>query len=112
MIYRRHWREYGAAIRFAAILGLVFGIVAGAAVLKPPLMGALFGAVSAVTDFAAGMAMIGAIEIFVPRTTLGRRLLARPFFVVVFAKAAAYLAVVVGLAIGGRLGPRDRKSVV
>ena len=104
MIYRRHWREYGAAIRFAAILGLVFGIVAGAAVLKPPLMGALFGAVSAVTDFTAGMAMIGAIEIFVPRTTLGRRLLARPFFVVVLAKAAAYLAVV-GLVIGGRLGP-------
>ena len=104
MIYRRHWREYGATIRFAAILGLVFGIVAGAAVLKPPLMGALLGAVSAVTDFTAGMTIIGVIEIFVPRTILGRRLLARPFFVVVLAKAAAYLAVV-GPVIGGRLGP-------
>lgn len=104
MIYRRHWREYGATIGFAALLGLVFGLVAGAAVLKPPLMGALFGAASAVTDFTVGMTVIGAIEIFMPRTALGRRLLARPFFVVVLAKAAAYLAVV-GLVIGGRFGP-------
>jgi adenylate cyclase len=101
---RRHWREYGAAIRFAAILGLTFGVAAGAAVLRPPLMGALFGAVSTVTDFVTGMAMIGALEIFVPRTALGRRLLARPFLVVVLVKAAAYLAVV-GLLVGVRLGP-------
>jgi adenylate cyclase len=105
LIYRRHWREYGAAIRFAAILGLAFGVPAGAAVIKPPLAGALFGAVSAVTDFVTGMAMIGALEIFVPRTAVGHRLLARPFLVVVLAKAAAYLAVV-GLVIGGRLGPQ------
>ena len=105
MIHRRHWREYGAAIRFAAILGLAFGVAAGAAVLKPPLTGALFGAVSGVTDFATGMAMIGALEIFVPRTSFGRRLLAQPFLVVVLGKAVAYLAVV-GLVIGGRLGPQ------
>jgi adenylate cyclase len=104
LIYRHHWREYGAAIRFAAILGLAFGTAAGAAVIKPPLAGALFGAMSAVTDFSTGMAMIGALEIFLPRTALGRRLLARPFLVVVLAKAAAYLAVV-GLVIGGRFGP-------
>ena len=68
LIYRRHWREYGAAIRFAAILGLAFGTAAGAAVIQPPLSGALFGAMSGVTDFVTGMAMIGALEIFVPRT--------------------------------------------
>jgi adenylate cyclase len=105
LIYRRHWREYGAAIRFAAILGLAFGVAAGAVVLKPPLMGALFGAVSATTDMVAGMAMIGAIELFLPRTPAGRRFFARPFLVVVLAKALVYLAVVV-LVIGGRLGPR------
>lgn len=84
---------------------MVFGVAAGATVIKPPLTGALFGAVSATTDMAAGMAMIGAVELFLPRTSIGRRLFARPFFVVVFTKALAYLAVV-ALVIGGRLGPR------
>jgi adenylate cyclase len=105
LIYRRQWREYGAAIRFASILGLAFGLAAGATLIRPPLAGALFGAVSAVTDFVAGMALIGALEIFLPRTDFGRRLFARPFLVVVLGKAAAYLAVV-GLVIGGRLGPQ------
>jgi len=105
LIHRCHWREYGAAIRFAAKLGLAFGIAAGAVAIKPPLAGALFGAMSGVTDFATGMAMVGAIEIFLPRTAFGRRLLARPFLIVVLGKAAAYLAIV-GLVIGGRLGPQ------
>lgn len=105
MIHRRHWQEYGAAIRFAAILGLAFGIVAGAAVINPPITGALFGALSATTDMTVGMALIGAIELFLPRTPAGRRLFARPFLVVVLAKALAYLVVIV-LVIGGRLGPR------
>ncbi len=104
MIYQRQWREYVAAIRFAAVLGLFFGLSAGAVMLKPPLVGALFGAVSAVTDFSVGMALIGAMEILLPHTVLGRRLLARPFLVVVLVKALGYLAVV-GLVIGGRLGP-------
>lgn len=105
MIYRRHWREYGAAIRFAAVLGLAFGIAAGASVIKPPLMGALFGAISGVTDFTTVMAMVGAVEIFLPRTAFGRRLLARPFLLVVFGKALVYF-VIVGLVIGGRVGPQ------
>ena len=105
MIYRRHWHEYGAAVRLEAILGLAFGLAAGAVVIKPPLAGALFGAVSGVTDFVAGMALIGALEIFVPRTTFGRRLLAQPVLVVVLGKAVAYLGVV-GLVIGARLGPQ------
>jgi adenylate cyclase len=105
LIYRRHWREYGAAIGFAAILGLAFGVVAGAAVLKPPLTGALFAAVAASTDMAVGMVMIGAIEVFLPRMPAGRRLFAQPFLVVVLAKALVYLAVV-ALVIGVRLGPR------
>ena len=105
MIYRRHWREYGAAIRFAAILGLAFGAAAGATVIKPPLTGALFVAVSATTDMAVGMAMIGAIELILPRMPAAHRLFAQPFLVVVLAKALVYLAVLV-LVIGGRLGPR------
>lgn len=104
MLYRRHWTEYFAAIRFAAYLGLLFGLAAGAAMIRPPLMGALLGALSGVTDFVAGMAVIGALEIFAPRTAWGRRLQAQPFGAVLLAKAVAYSAVV-ALVIGGRLGP-------
>jgi len=105
LIYRRHWREYGAAIGFAALLGLAFGVVAGAILIKPPLTGALFAAMAASIDMAIGMAMIAAIEVFLPRIPAGRRLFAQPFLVVVVAKALVYLAVVV-LVIGFRLGPR------
>lgn len=103
MIYRRHWQEYGAAIRFAAILGFLFGVSAGALVISPPLTGALFGAVSAMTDMAVGMAVIGAIEIFLPRMPVARRLFAQPFLVIVLAKALVYLVVVV-MVVGARFG--------
>ena len=106
LIYRRHWREYGAAIRFAAILGLAFGAAAGATVIKPPLTGALFVAVSATTDMAVGMAMIGAIELLLPRMPAARRLFALPFLVVVLAKALVYLA---GSVRASRCSRRARK---
>ncbi len=98
---------YGAALRFAVVLGAVFGTAAGAVMLEPPLRGALFGFLSSVFDSFVLMALIGAMEIFlfVPRTRLGRALAARPFPVTVLAKFAAYLAIV-ALVIGGRLGPR------
>ena len=105
MIYRRDWREYIAAIGFAAFLGLVVGLAVGAAMIKPPLAGALFGAVSGVTEFVTGMVMIGALEIFLPRSAFGRRLLARPFLIVVLGKVVVYLAIV-ALVVGGRLGPQ------
>lgn len=102
---RRHWQDYGSALRFAAVLGAGFGATAGAVMLKPPLAGAFFGALSGVADFTAGMALIGAAEIFLPRTRLGRALAALPFLAGVLAKGAAYLAVVL-VVIGGRLGPQ------
>ena len=105
MIYRRDWREYIAAIGFAAFQGLVVGLAVGAAMIKPPLAGALFGAVSGVTEFVTGMVMIGALEIFLPRSAFGRRLLARPFLIVVLGKVVVYLAIV-ALVVGGRLGPQ------
>ena len=70
---RRHWVNYGSALRFAAIFGGVFGATAGAVMLRPPLAGALFGLVSAVVDSLAIMALIGAMEIFGPRTRFGPR---------------------------------------
>ena len=102
---RRHWENYLAALRLAAILGGSFGIAAGAVMIKPPLAGALFGFVSGVVDFTAGMALIGAAGIFLPRTRLGRSLASLPFLAGVFATGALYLTVVLAV-IGGRLGPQ------
>ena len=102
---RQQWLSYLVALRFAAVLGGVFGLVAGAVMLKPPLTGALAGMVSGVVDFTTGMAFIGASEIFLPRTRLGRELARLPFFASVLIKAAAYLLVVL-VVVGERLGPR------
>jgi adenylate cyclase len=101
---RFQWRVYGGAIRFVLVMGVVFGVSVGAVMLKPPLMGAIFGALSACVDFSLVMAAIGAFEIFVPRTAAGRRLAARPFLFTVMVKAVLYLAVL-GVVIGGRIGP-------
>lgn len=101
---RRHWVNYGSALRFAAIFGGVFGTTAGAVMLRPPLAGALFGLLSAVADSLLIMALIGAMEIFGPRTRFGRALARKPFAVTVLARTAAYLAVV-ALVIGGAFGP-------
>jgi adenylate cyclase len=102
---RRHWQNYFSALRFGAILGSAFGVVAGAMTIKPPLAGAQFGFVSATVDMTVGMALIGAIEIFLPRTRLGRAMAAWPFVAAILFKSAAYVAVLL-LCLGGRLGPR------
>jgi adenylate cyclase len=101
---RQQWHSYLIALRFAAVMGGFFGITAGAWMLKPPLMGALAGMASGVVDFVTGMAFIGAAEIFLPRTHLGRALVRLPFFASVLVKAVAYLLVVL-VVVGGRLGP-------
>jgi adenylate cyclase len=101
---RRLWLSFGSAMRFALVMGVVFGLSAGAVALKPPLVGAVFGLLSACMDFALMMAAIGAFEIFGLRTAAGRRFLALPFLVTVLVKAVLYLAVLVAV-IGGRIGP-------
>ncbi|MCC6209626.1 MAG: adenylate/guanylate cyclase domain-containing protein [Burkholderiales bacterium] len=104
MVFNRQWRMYGVALRFAAILGAAFGVGAGAVMFKPPLAGAAVGLISGVADFTAGMALIGAAEIFLPRTRPGRALARLPFFAVVLVKATAYFAVVLAV-VGNRFGP-------
>ena len=102
---RRQWQIYGRALRFAAAMTAFFGMVAGGLIIKPPLHGALFGIASGAVDGSLMMGLIGAVEIFFPRTRAGRALARLPFLVTVLCKAAAYLAVL-GLVIGGRLGPQ------
>jgi len=101
---RPQWLSYLIALRLAAILGAGFGIAAGAVMLKPPLAGALFGLVSGVVDFTVGMAFIGAADIFLPRTRLGRALARLPFLASVLVKSTFYLLVVLAV-VGGRFGP-------
>jgi adenylate cyclase len=96
---------YGGGLRFAAVIGVVFGSMAGALQLRPALAGALFGAMGATVDICTMMAFIGGAEVFVPRTRLGLALARAPFFAEVLVKALAYLAVVSAV-IGGRLGPQ------
>lgn len=102
---RRQWEIFGGSLRFAAILGAVFGMAVGAVVLKPPLLGAALGACSGVLDATAMMALIGGAEIFLPRTRLGRRLAQLPFLAVLAIKFVAYTAVILVVA-GGQFGPR------
>jgi len=101
---RQQWLSYAVALRFALVMGAVFGMLAGAAMIKPPLAGALLGALAGAIDFTFGMAFIGAAEIFLPRTRVGRAMARLPFLVSVFIKSAAYFLVVM-VQIGGRIGP-------
>jgi adenylate cyclase len=102
---KRLWGVYGRAIRFAAVLGVVFGVALGAATFKPPLLGAALAGLSAVVYAVILMGLLGGVEIFLPRTRFGQALERAPFFAVVAAKCVAYLAVVM-LVVGNKVGPR------
>ena len=101
----RRWRIFVASQFFAALMGAAFGVAAGGVMLKPPLLGAALGALSAVIDSVVMMTFIGGAEIFLPRTRLGRALGRIPFLAVLAIKLALYSAVVLSV-IYGRLGPR------
>lgn len=99
----RQWRVLWVGVRFAALIGGAFGAAAGAATLKPTLLGAALGALSGVVDSTTLMATIGGVEIFLPRTRLGRALAKMPLLAVLAAKFSVYFAIVV-LVVGWRLG--------
>lgn len=101
----RQTRFFLFALRLGALIGIVFGMAAGAAVLDPPLFGAALGALSGAIEGTALMALIGGAEIFLPRTRIGRTLERAPFLVILVVKLIAYGAVIL-LVVGGRLGPR------
>jgi adenylate cyclase len=101
----RHWESYRSALRFAAILGGSFGMLVGIVVFKPPLVGAALGACSGLVDSVVLMLLIGGVEIFLPRTRLGRWLAQRPFLAALAFKSVLYTAIIVAV-IGGQLGPR------
>lgn len=100
----RHWQNYASAMRLAAILTSFFGAIAGAATFKPPLLGAAMVGLSGLVDGCAVMALIGGVEIFLPRTRLGYWLAQRPFLAALGLKTALYSAILAAM-IGGQLGP-------
>ncbi|MGQ0510532.1 MAG: adenylate/guanylate cyclase domain-containing protein [Betaproteobacteria bacterium] len=101
----RHWQNYASALRFGAILSAFFGALAGAATFKPPLLGAAMVGVSGLVDGTTVMALIGATEIFLPRTRLGQWLQQRPFLAALGLKTVLYSAILAGM-LYGQLGPR------
>jgi adenylate cyclase len=104
-VSRRHqWLVFGVSMRFAVLLGAVFGVFAGAASFQPPLAGAAFGALSTAIYAFVLMGLLGGAEIFLPTTHFGRALGRAPFFAVVAVKSVVYSAVVVAVVVG-KLGP-------
>jgi adenylate cyclase len=102
---RRHWQNFGSAMRLAAILSAFFGAMAGFLIFKPPLLGAAMSALSGLVDGSLMMALIGGVEIFLPRTRPGRWLARRPFLAALGLKSVLYVAVILGV-IGGQVGPQ------
>lgn len=100
----RLWQNFGAAMRLAAVLSTFFGAIAGAATLKPPLLGAALFGLSALVDGCVTMALIGGVEIFLPRTRLGSWLAQRTFLAAFGFKTVLYSAILVAM-IFGQVGP-------
>ena len=100
----RLWENYFNLLRLAALLGALLGMVVGAAAFEPPLLGAAFGSLSGLVDAFALMVPISAVELFLPRTPLGRWLSRRPFLVVLGLKVSVYTAIIV-VVVGGYFGP-------
>ena len=89
----------------------MFGATIGAAMLTPPLTGAMLGSLGGAVDFVTMAALIGGAENFLPRTRLGSALERAPFLAVFGIKAVAYSAVILAV-VGGRLGPNIAALVV
>ena len=104
LVISRRWQVYGSALRFALILGAVFGAAAGAAAFKPMWQGAALGGLSAMVYAFTLMAVLGGAEIFLPRTRLGRLLERAPFLVTVAIKAVVYMMFVSAIVMV-KLGP-------
>src|SRR2546421_180666 len=85
-------------------MGAMFGAAIGAAMLRPPLTGAMLGSLSGAVDFATLTALIGGAEHLLPRTRLGNAFERAPFLTVFGIKAVVYSAVILAV-VGGRLGP-------
>lgn len=89
----------------------MFGATIGAAMLKPPLTGAMLGTLSGAIDFVTMATLIGGAENFLPRTRLGNALGRAPFLAVFGIKAIVYSTVILAV-VGGRLGPNVAALVV
>ncbi|MDP1591508.1 MAG: hypothetical protein Q8M07_27375, partial [Prosthecobacter sp.] len=100
----RLWQNYASAMRLAAVLSTFFGAIAGAATFKPPLLGATMVGISSLVDGCVVMALIGGVEIFLPRTSLGNWLARQRFMVALGLKTVLYSAILAAM-FGGQLGP-------
>lgn len=96
-------RIFLVGLAVIAGLGAMFGAAVGAAMVTPPLIGAMLGSISGVIDFVTMAALIGFAENFLPRTRLGIAL-ERASFLAVFGIKALLYGTVIAAVVGGRLG--------
>jgi adenylate cyclase len=87
-----------------AALGALFGLATGAALLKPPLLGAVIAALASAIDITAMAGLIRGAETFLPATPAGRAMARMPFLGVLAIKTLLYGSVIVAI-VAGRLGP-------
>jgi adenylate cyclase len=95
----------------SAVIGAAFGGAGGGAYRTASLAGAVLGGVAGVVNATTLVGVIGASEIFLPRTRLGHALERLPFLVTLLLKVLVY-GVAIASVIGGRLGRRVALTVV
>jgi len=79
---RRQLQLYFFILCVGAVAGGLIGAILGPMFLDPPLYGAIVVAAIGAVDTTAGSALIGAVEIFVFRTRIGRAIERAPFLAI------------------------------
>lgn len=100
---KRHLTVFLLRLCASAALGVLFGAAVGATVLRPPVPGAVFGALAGAVYGALLMVLIGGAEMFLPRTRIGQALDRASLLATIAVKALIYSAVILAV-IGGRVG--------
>ncbi len=97
-------KSFLSSLAAPAALGAIFGLASGAALLKPPLLGATLAAISVAIDITVMAGLIRGAETYLPSTPAGRALARMPFLGVLAIKTLLYSSIIVAV-VGGRLGP-------
>ena len=102
---RRRISLFVEALGVGAVIGALIGSARGLAFHPAPLPGAILGGVAGLLNGVLLIGTVGAAEIFLSRTRIGRLLERTPFVVTFVMKVLVYSTLTVCI-IGGRVGRR------